>query len=376
MTKVENMENIKNVLVIGLGLIGGSIALGIKRDHPDVVVSGFDLSRTSLERGIEMGAIDIISDDISTSASVADVIFLCTPVRTSERFITDLSNVPLKKNVIVTDVGSTKSEIVEFAHVLREKGITFVGGHPMAGSHKSGMIAANANLFENAYYLFTPKNSSENNAVDTLKKLLSGTHANFLTLSPDEHDKVVGTLSHIPHIIASGLVRQADDLSKELPNSDRLAAGGFRDITRIASSDPQMWTDILISNKDILGGQLKEWQALISEVIEWLDTKDEESIFKYFENSKNFRDALPASVSAGAIPAFCDLFVTIPDYPGSIAEVTTYLAKDGISLTNFAILETREDINGILQLSFGSKSDQKRARECIERNSDYICHER
>ena len=365
-----------NILIAGLGLIGGSVALAIKKDHPNTTISGFDVKRSSLEEGKRIGIIDEIVSDLRKGAENADVIFLCAPVRASERMMVEIAGYDLKDNVIVTDVGSTKSEMMDVAQVLRDKGVVFVGGHPMAGSHKSGVSAANVDLFENAYYIFTPDKGSGQDTVDVLKALLSGTRAKFVTLTAKEHDRITGTLSHMPHIIASGLVRQAGELAKEFPNSSQLATGGFRDITRIASSDPQMWFDVLMSNRDILIDQLEDWQQLLSDIKEWISNEDESSILNYFGYGKSFRDSLPAGKVEGTIPAFYDLFVDIPDHPGAIAEVTAYLAEEGISLVNLKILETREDINGILQLSFRNERDKERAKDRIRKDSSYIFHEK
>jgi Prephenate dehydrogenase len=370
------VNDIGNVLIIGLGLIGGSIALGIKRDHPAITISGYDVNASALEEGKKLGIIDEIVTELRPYSEKADVIFLCAPVRTSEKIISELANHDLKKNVIVTDVGSTKKEITDVANVLKKNKITFIGGHPMAGSHKSGISAANVDLFENAYYLFTPSNNGTDDRTCELMELLSGTHVKFLVLTPEEHDRITGVLSHMPHIIASALVHQADNLSQELPNANVLAAGGFRDITRIASSDPHMWTDILLSNKEVLLQQLKRWQSLISEIEEWISSDDSESILDYFSRAKITRDNLPLRKDGGAIPAFNDLFVDIPDRPGVIAEITKYLAEEGISLINLKILEIREDINGILQLTFKNKKDLDLARMCIEKNTDFVCYEK
>ena len=370
------MNDIEDVLIIGLGLIGGSIALGIKRDHPKITISGYDVNTSALEEGKKLGIIDKIVTELRPCSEKADVIFLCAPVRTSEMIISELANYDLKKNVIITDVGSTKKEISDIANVLRKNKITFIGGHPMAGSHKSGISAANVDLFENAYYLFTPSNNGTNDRTGELMELLSGTHVKFLVLTPEEHDRITGVLSHMPHIIASALVHQADVLSQELPNANVLAAGGFRDITRIASSDPHMWTDILLSNKEVLLQQLERWQSLISNIEGWISSDDSDAILDYFSRAKITRDNLPLRKDGGAIPAFNDLFVDIPDRPGIIAEVTRYLADEGISLINLKILEIREDINGILQLTFKNKKDLDLARMCIEKNTDFICYEK
>ncbi|EMV4723032.1 prephenate dehydrogenase, partial [Listeria monocytogenes] len=236
-----------------------------------------------------------------------------------------------------------------------------------------GVRAAKELLFENAYYLLTPtKDVTEDNVTD-LKTWLSGTNAKFLVLSPNEHDEITGMLSHLPHIVAAALVNQTQSFTEEHPAAFRLAAGGFRDITRVASSDPRMWTDISISNKKTLTKQLTIWRDSMNQALEMLESEDATSIYAFFDGAKEFRDSLPVH-QGGAIPSFYDLFVDVPDYPGVISEVTRYLGEEEISLTNIKILETREDIFGVLQITFQSDEDRDRAKRCIETRSNYTCH--
>ncbi len=155
--------------------------------------------------------------------------------------------------------GVQKGTVVEAAKHLLERGVTFIGGHPMAGSHKSGAAAAKPLLFENAFYLLTPSENCKSEAVEQLKEWLKGTRANFLIVSPHTHDLLTGVISHFPHIVAAGLVKQAEKYNQENELVSRLAAGGFRDITRIASSSPEMWRDILLHNRDILLHLMDDW---------------------------------------------------------------------------------------------------------------------
>lgn len=363
------------ILFVGTGLIGGSLALAIKKKYPTVSITGIDLQQESLEHGIQLGILDQIGKDFIQEACAADIIFFCTPVQQTVRMIAELADQPLKPDVLITDVGSTKTEIMHAAAVLQQQGISFIGGHPMAGSHKSGILAANAHLFENAYYLLTPAATTEQKNVTSLIELLAGTEAKFLVLTPEEHDQLTGMLSHLPHIIASGLVNQTDDFMLEFPEARRLAAGGFRDITRIASSDPVMWTDILMSNREVLLTLLEQWQQKMSAVQTWLLHSNQSAIFDFFQSAKITRDALPVH-KEGTIPAFHDLFVDVPDYSGVIAEITTLLAEKNISLTNLRILETREDIYGILQLTFKSRKEMLQAKEYIAENTGYKCFEK
>lgn len=358
------------VLIIGLGLIGGSLAMCIKAQHPGAVVIGFDADKNQMDLARMLGVIDCAAGSIEIEAPKADLIIIATPVLTTGSIIDSLAELQLKNEVIVTDTGSTKGYISKKATSLREKGISFIGGHPMAGSHKSGVASAKKILFENAFYLLTPDTATSSESVDRLKAWLSGTRAKFIDVSPEEHDYLTGVVSHFPHIIAASLVHQASRADAGNPLVNRLAAGGFRDITRIASSNPRMWRDILLQNREVLISLLADWQDEMGRVKELLLADDQDSIYDFFDSAKKYRDGLPAS-DKGAIPSFYDLFVDVPDYPGVISEITGYLADENISITNIRIIETREDIYGVLVISFQTTDDRARARECIGRKTDY-----
>ena len=362
----------RNLLIIGLGLIGSSLALCLKKQQPTLTIYGFDQQKEYEAIALQKGVIDVPAESIETLAPIADYIFLCTPVRTTLKHLSILSQLPLKKQVLITDVGSTKQEIVELAEKLKLNG--FIGGHPMAGSHKSGVRAAQERLFENAYYIFTPNKTTQTQQIDELTDLLAATHATLITMSASEHDQIIGMLSHLPHIIAAGLVNQSHRFNEQFPRASQLAAGGFRDITRIASSDPQMWTDILLSNKDPLLSLLTSWQMEMKQVEHWLQTENAQAIRIFFENAKKTRNQL-AVHKEGVIPSFFDLFVDVPDEPGVIAEVTYLLAQASLSLTNVKILETREEIMGILQLTFKNQADLTAAKQKIETDTTYSCYE-
>ncbi|KHF30698.1 prephenate dehydrogenase [Anoxybacillus sp. BCO1] len=261
-----------NVLIAGLGLIGGSIALAIKRVHPDATMIGYDVSGESLRLARSLGVIDEAVPSFAHAACEADVIVLAAPVAQTEQLLRELVALPLRPDVIVTDVGSTKERIVKQAWPLLEQGVTFIGGHPMAGSHKSGVAAARAHLFENAFYILTPTEHVKEEQITRLKRWLEGTKAHFVTLTPKEHDRIAGVISHFPHIIAASLVHQAQQYEREDELVSRLAAGGFRDITRIASSNPEMWRDIFIHNKEELLHLFDRWIEEMKKFVRTLRT--------------------------------------------------------------------------------------------------------
>nr|WP_221301863.1 prephenate dehydrogenase [Texcoconibacillus texcoconensis] len=351
-------------MIIGLGLIGGSLALAIKKEHADVYIYGYDIDTDSVSMAQSLKVIDEGVQSIEEAAAIADLLIISTPVVKTMEILEQLQHVPLKSGALITDVGSTKKRIMEKGRKLENKDVTFIGGHPMAGSHKTGVTAAKAHLFENAYYVITPDQSVPTPAVIRLQNWLKGTRARFLTMLPEEHDQLAGVISHFPHVIAASLVRQVEKISYEHPQVGQLAAGGFRDITRIASSSPTMWRDICVHNKEILLELLQSWQKELRDVTGMIESEDEKALYDFFSQAKTYRDELP-SKKRGALPAFYDLYVDVPDHPGVISDVTGILAEAGISITNIRIIETREDIMGVLRLSFRSESDLQAGKQSL-----------
>ncbi|WP_110927618.1 prephenate dehydrogenase [Bacillus massiliglaciei] len=358
------------VLIIGLGLIGGSLGLAIRQAHPLAEIAGYDVDGNNLQLAKLLGIIDEAALDLKDYASNADLILIAVPVNASKKIMEELSGIDLKSDVIISDTGSTKETVVSAAERLLGDSAVFIGGHPMAGSHKSGAGAAKLHLFENAFYLLTPSKNVQKERVDTLKQWLKGTNANFLVVEPDAHDLMTGVISHFPHVVAAGLVKQAEKSSKDYPLVSRLAAGGFRDITRIASSSPEMWRDISLHNKEVLLTLMEQWEHEMTLFKDILISEDGERIQQFFSEAKSFRDELPIHAK-GAIPSFYDLYIDIPDYAGVISEITGYLAEEGISITNIRIIETREEIYGVLVISFQSDIDRMKASECIQRHTNY-----
>ncbi|KOS63628.1 prephenate dehydrogenase [Lysinibacillus agricola] len=358
----------RKVLVIGLGLIGGSISLALQK-APETKIIGFDMDAKTREHAKTLNIVhDIVTDPKEVAADV-DVIIFGTPVNATLEWMEQLKTWPLKNKVIVTDTGSTKKMIMQKAGELRELGITFIGGHPMAGSHKSGVLAAKAHLFENAYYMLTPLAGEEIVHMAQLESLLKFTHAKVVSVSAREHDHMTAVVSHFPHVVAASLVHQLGGENGEYPMTRSLAAGGFRDVTRIASSNPILWRDITLQNRDELIAQLEGWESEMNRVKELLLNGGSDDIENYFAVAKELRDELP--ISAGAMFTSFDLYVDVPDYPGVISEVTGLLADEEISITNLRIVESREDVFGILVISLQSESDRERAATCIQKRANY-----
>ena len=277
----------KTIYIAGLGLIGASMALGIKRDHPDYEILGYNRSQSSRDIALERGMIDRATDDFASFAPLADVIILSLPIKQTISFIKELADLDLKEGVIISDAGSTKSAIVDTAEqYLAGKPVRFVGAHPMAGSHKTGAASADINLFENAYYIFTPSSLTGPATLDEMKDLLSGLHARFIEIDAKEHDRVTSQISHFPHILASSLMEQTAVYAQEHEMARRFAAGGFRDMTRIAESEPGMWTSILLSNRETILDRIEDFKERLDEVGQAISKGDEEQIWNFFNIRK------------------------------------------------------------------------------------------
>lgn len=359
----------EKVLVAGLGLIGGSLAKAIKNSG-EYTVSGFDVHNETLETAINEQIINESFTDFEEAALQADIIILATPISATINLLKQLDVIEFKDSVIVTDVSSVKGSILDTAGQLSNKHVVFIGGHPMAGSHKSGINAAKSHLFENAIYILTPTNECAENALTTLKTVLKKTKANFLILQPDEHDEMTSVISHFPHLIASSLVHQAKKWEQVHQFLPELAAGGFRDITRIASSNPKMWQDIFAHNGEQMSKLLQDWINEMVTLKEYLDKNNELEMINYLEQAKSYRDELGEQTTRGAIPSFYDVYVDIKDQPGAIASVVQLLASKEISIRNIRILEIRDNVTGALRLSVTSRHDQLAALELLN-NHDF-----
>lgn len=354
-----------SVVVVGLGLIGGSLSLALRR-NTECHVIGYDVDANTVRTARRLDVIDEMAYSLARSVREADIVILATPVNTTKELLQEALKWTMKPGAFIVDTGSTKKEIVDLANELE---LPFIGGHPMAGSHKSGIEAARAHLFENAYFVLCPSNQTSNEQLETFQKLLAPSKAKVVKVTAEEHDEMTATVSHFPHLIASSLVHQLATKAKN-PLTKRLAAGGFRDTTRIASANPVMWRDITLQNRDQLLDQLDSWLDEMQNVRQLVASGDAAAIENYYLEAKRERDILPIHTQ-GALYSTFDLYIDVPDYPGVISEVTGLLASHKISILNIRIIETRDDLFGILVISLQSDEDRVRAMECIHQETTY-----
>ena len=360
----------KTVYIAGLGLIGASLALGIRRDHPDYEILGYNRSPESRQIALDRGMVDRATDDFAALAPLADVIILAVPIKQTIAFLEILADLELKEDVIITDAGSTKAEIVAAGErYLQDRPVRFVGGHPMAGSHKTGAASADVNLFENAYYIFTPSSLTREGTLTEMKDLLSGLHARFIEIDAAEHDRVTSQVSHFPHILASSLMEQAGLYSREHELTQSFAAGGFRDMTRIAESEPGMWTSILLTNPAAILERIEDFKSRLDQVAADIEAGNEEAIWRFFDQGRQIRKSMEIHKRAG-VDSFYDIFINVPDEEDAILGILELLR--GTSVVNIRINEeNREDINGILQITFKNREDLEKSATIIRENTNY-----
>lgn len=354
----------QKILIVGLGLIGGSIAMNVSKKQ-DVFVIGMDQDVETVNMALKQGVIHQASQNFHSVVQEVDVCILATPISITIKYLEELKTIDFENHILITDVSSVKNKVLEAANQLYHPNVSFVGGHPMAGSHKQGYTAAKPHLFENAIYVLTPSVHANGEEAEFLKELLSETGARFLTFSTSEHDEMTAVISHFPHLIASSLVHQAREWQDTHPYIEHLAAGGFKDITRIASSNPKLWQDIFFQNRNLLIGMLDDWMEEMAQIRRYLQEEESELTYQYLVDAKKYRDGLPAK-ERGAIPAFYDIYVDIHDQPGAIHQVIGLLAEEGISIKNIEILEIREGITGVLRISFATNEDQVGSKSLLE----------
>ncbi len=357
---------VTKIAIFGVGLMGGSLALCFK-GQPGLRVVGHSPNPASAAKYKERGVVDQATSSFEEAALDADFIFLCVPVGLLEEYLHRLGRLPLKPGCIVTDVGSTKAGVCRAAAETDLGGAWFIGGHPMAGSERSGVEAASAELYENAFYILTPLPGVPEEAVARLSDLLRFTRARIVRVEAEEHDAIVGGISHLPHIVAVALVNLIARHNEQNGLYHSLAAGGFRDITRIASSEPVVWRDILLSNREVVLGLLREWIDESEKFVRLLLERDGDGIAEEFARSREFRDTIPER-RKGALKGWFDLYVDVPDHPGIIGQIASRLGEERINLRNIQVMESRADAPGVLRLSFDSQEALDQAAALLARS--------
>jgi len=283
-------HRVDTVCIIGTGLIGGSLALAIRRAGFCKEIVGAGRTEETLIKAVELGVIDRYDTSISNAAQDADIVVVCVPLGAIHSVFEQINQAELE-NTVITDAGSAKQCVIDDAESVFGTGFrNFVPGHPIAGTERSGVGAAFAELYQNRRVILTP---TENTGVDALEKVRAmwlSAGAEIETMSAEHHDLVLAGTSHLPHLLAYGLVDCLNNL-EDVDEIFRFAAGGFRDFTRIASSDPVMWRDICLSNRDQVMAMMKRYRIEMEKMYKALEASDGEKLREIFERAKKVRDA-------------------------------------------------------------------------------------
>ena len=351
---------------IGLGLIGGSIAKALRRTMPSIRLIACNRSRKSLTMALEDGTLNHASDSIDSSFKECDFIFLGMPVSLNIEYLKKLKEI-LPESCMITDVGSVKGSIQQAAARLGMQK-RFIGGHPMAGSERTGYQNASDRLLENAWYILTPFKESPPEKVAQLRKLVEAAGAIPVVIDYQEHDRAAAAVSHLPHIIAFSLVNLIRTADNKEGLMRQLAAGGFRDITRIASSSPQMWESICLENKEPILQILQEYQDSLSQVADAIRGGEGSRLEEFFTEAKNYRDDMPTRMHGSLNPAY-EIYTYIPDESGAIATIATILAANGVSIKNISVIHNREFEDGVLRVEFYREEALEKAVTLLNRHS-------
>jgi len=337
-------DRLRGVGIIGLGLIGGSAGLALRaRARADRVV-GFDVDGGALAGALERGAITDGAATIEEASGGADLVIVATPVDLTPAVLERVA-AGSAQGTLVTDVGSAKKEVVNAGE--RHLGAGFVGGHPMAGSERHGIDAAHEELFDDAWWILTPTPVTDSGSYASVSSFVTSLGARPIALDPESHDTLVARLSHLPQLTASALVDVAR-VAGEREALLGLAGGGFRDVTRIAASNPDLWVAIIRSNRQAvleslggLGGRLEEVTAMVA-AERW------EELHAWLERSRRARLELFAKPEFEGPPV--GLTLMVPDRPGVLAEVTTAAGELGANIEDLRIVHSTEGGQGRLEL--------------------------
>lgn len=354
---------------IGFGLIGGSIAKGLKKKDPTLRIMAFSLNPSELEAAQEDGIVNVILEQAaSPKIAECDMVFLCAPAEENIRYLSAVSNV-MNETAILTDVSSTKEEICKAAAEMNLQD-RFIGGHPMAGSEQSGYAASSDYLFSNAYYILTPLTDNQR-LIDGLKQIAEQLQAIPVIVDAKKHDAAIAAVSHLPHIVASSLVNLVKGEDDEQQTMKMLAAGGFRDITRIASSSPVMWQQICQTNAAAITNVLDHYIQSLSEISECLKQQEknavpDQKILSLFEDARAYRNSINAK-NKGAITPDYSFSVDIADEVGAISTISVILASKGISIKNIGINNARDHGEGALRIAFYEEDAKELAKQVLKR---------
>jgi len=358
----------RNVTLLGTGLIGGSIGLGLRRAFPGVNLVGYDRDQESVDEALERGAISRASQDPADAAAGAELVVIAVPLGQVQPLLDSIAEA-VDRSATLTDVGSAKAEMVLAGQAA--VGGRFVGGHPMAGSERRGIEAADPDLFQDAAWILTPTPVTSSGAYAAASQLATTLGARVVAVDPSEHDSLVARLSHVPQITASALV----DMASRAGDREALlglAGGGFRDVTRIAASDPGLWISILRSNRAAVLHSLRRFGDSLGDAATLIENERWDELEAWLSRSRTARLELFAKPDIDGEPTALSLMV--PDRPGVLAEVTTEAGKLGANIEDLRIVHSTEGGRGRLELVVAGSDEAEALSKALEARGYHVDH--
>ena len=288
---MKSFDEINRIVIAGVGLMGGSVGLALKRARFHGRIIGLGRRWSSLKNAVDAGAVDSATLDYEEALNDADLLVICTAVDVMPSIVEKaVKHIP--EGSVLTDVGSTKGQLVAEMEKLVPDGIHFVGAHPMAGSHKTGVSAADAALFDGSVCILTPVESTNPGAVDLVSELWKQMGARVEIMSPQDHDFLIAAASHLPHAAACALIQVVTGVENERGKAIDFTATGFADATRIAAGDPKIWKGIFLHNADMVSSMLSRLEKEIADIRKALDDRDEQKLMEKLERAKQIKDSI------------------------------------------------------------------------------------
>ena len=352
------------IAVAGLGLIGGSLAKALKIRAGIKTVIGIDPDELQIKEALKSGVIDAGYSKPGAFLSECEMVFLCAPVPVCAKLAGEVSDFT-SPECIITDTSSTKTEITKKISKFNKK-IRFVGGHPMAGSERSGFAYSREDMFENAYYIILD-DGKDPKAVEAVKEIAESIGAIPILTDSETHDRAVAIVSHVPHVTAAALVNLLDS-EEDGGLGKHIAAGGFRDITRIASSKPALWKDITLSNRHAVAKGIDRLVDILQNAKNAIISLDETQIEEYFSKAKNTRDIMSGE-KEGLLPRKYQIVIQVSDRPGVIAHIARILGDGQINIRNINVTHSREDVGGVLVVELYSLEGRNKALAVLRGNN-------
>ena len=345
------------IAVLGVGLIGGSIGLAA-RAKLDAEVAGHDPDRRLLDRALELGAIDSAHDSVASAVEGADLVFCAAPVLA----LPDLAAEALAaagEDCAVTDVGSVKRDVI---HSLGSEG-RFIGGHPLAGAETAGVESARADLFEGARWYLTPTSNTGGVLYDRVQRAIADLGARPQAIEAETHDRLMASISHLPHVMANVLVTQAATaLSEEAEHLPEVGPS-FRDATRVAGANPAVWGDIFAGNREAVAAEIDAAIARLSEAAELIRSGDRAAVTKWHEEAgKRRRELIETEIAGGPLH---ELRVRVPNRPGIVAEIALELGRAGVNIEDMALYPAADMTSGAISLYIAGDDETARAESLV-----------